>query len=156
MESSVFFIKKHQKYLTVFTGLTLFSLFFTWIHYTNNEEKETALTQPVHISDSIPEGFVMIPIELENHEAVSDLVSSHGVVDLYYTSTGATPHKLAQAVRIMRLQTDRFAALVPENKASVFLKLQTAFHAVLQNSQAQGTKIHQLKKKRSIVIDGAL
>lgn len=145
-------IKSYKKYLVVFSVLAVFSLFFSWIHYTSNEEKKE---NPVfQVSDNIPLGFVMVPIELENYEAVSDLVTSHGVVDLYSKSGfSSIPHKFAEAVRVVRLQTGRFSVLIPENKVSLLLKSSLMFHAVVQNPKAQGSRIFRPRRKRSINIE---
>ena len=146
---SLSLIKNYKKYFVVFSVLGLFSLFFSWIHYTNNEEKQ--MNPVFQVSDSIPLGFVMVPIELENHEAVSDLISSYGVVDLYSKPEySSIPHKFAEAVRAVRLQTGRFSVLIPENKVSLFLKSSLMFHAVVQNPKAKGSRILRPRKKRSI------
>ena len=145
-------IKSYKQYFVVFSVLALFSLFFAWIHYTSKEEESGHSI--VQVSDNIPLGFVMVPIELENYEAVSDLISSHGVVDLYYKSEYlSTPHKFAKAVRAIRLQTGRFSVLIPEDQVSLFLKSSLMFHAVVQNPNAQGSRILRPRKKRSITIE---
>lgn len=143
-------IKSYKKYLVVFGLLALFSLFFSWIHTTNNKEEKVVF----QVSDNIPLGFVMVPIELENYEAVSDLISSHGVVDLYYKPEYLSiPHKFAQAVRAVRLQTGRFSVLIPEDEVSFFLKSSLMFHAVVQNPNATGSRILRPRKKRSITVE---
>ena len=143
-------INSYKKYFVVFSVLALFSLFFSWIHITSNKEKQVDLV--FQVSDNIPLGFVMVPIELENHEAVSDLISSYGVVDLYDKSS-SIPHKFAEAVRAVRLQTGRFSVLIPENKVSLFLKSSLLFHAVVQNPNAEGSRILSPRRKRSITIE---
>ena len=143
-------INSYKKYLIVFSVLALFSLFFSWIHYTSNQEEPESLV--FQVSDSIPSGFVMVPIELENYEAVSDLISSHGVVDLYDKSV-SIPHKFAEAVRAIRLQTGRFSVLIPENQVSLFLRSSLLFHAVVQNPNAKGSRILSPRRKRSITVE---
>ena len=145
-------IKSYKKYFVIFSVLALFSLFFAWIHTTSNKEKQ--LNPVFQVSDNIPLGFVMVPIELENHEAVSDLISSHGVVDLYSKPEySSIPHKFAEAVRAIRLQTGRFSVLIPENKVSLFLKSSLMFHAVVQNPGAKSSRIFRPQRKRSITIE---
>ncbi len=145
-------IKSYKQYFVVFSVLALFSLFFAWIHYTSNKEEPAPLV--FQVSDNIPLGFVMVPIELENHEAVSDLISSHGVVDLYYKPEYlSTPHKFAEAVRAVRLQTGRFSVLIPEDQVSLFLKSSLMFHAVVQNPSASGSRILRPRRKRSIIVE---
>ncbi|MDE0151161.1 MAG: hypothetical protein OXK80_01515 [Bdellovibrionales bacterium] len=148
IQPTLSFVNSYKKYLIVFSVLALFSLFFAWIHTTSNEEQEIVF----QVSDNIPLGFVMVPIELENHSAVSDLISSHGVVDLYDKSM-SIPHKLAEAVRAVRLQTGRFSVLIPEDQVSLFLKSSLLFHAVVQNPNAKGSRILSRRKKRSINVE---
>ena len=138
-------INSYKKYFVVFSVLALFSLFFSWIHITSNKEKQVDLV--FQVSDNIPLGFVMVPIELENHEAVSDLISSYGVVDLYDKSS-SIPHKFAEAVRAVRLQTGRFSVLIPENQVSLFLKSSLLFSCCGSKSQCRGLSYFESTKKK--------
>ena len=147
------FIKEYKYYFFIFIGLTLVSSLFIWIHYKGNDSLND---HPLvfQISENIPEGFVIVPIELENHESIGDLITSHGVVDLYYSpSLPSHPIKIASAVRIIRLQPFRFAVLIPEDKTSVFLSSSLQFYAVVKNINKQGVVIYGKKKKRLITIE---
>jgi len=152
IQPTLLLIKSYKKYLVVFGVLALFSLSFSWIHTISNKEKQIPVFQ---MSDNIPLGFVMVPIELENYEAVSDLISSHGVLDLYDRSV-SVPHKFAEAVRAVRLQTGRFSVLVPEDQVSLFLKSSLLFHAVVQNPNAKNSRILVPRRKRSITVEEGL
>ena len=143
----------------MFSALILFSLLFMGLHFWGRGEEGAAsssLNEGFQISDLIPEGFVMVPIELKNHSALSDLISSFGVVDLYQQKPHKKePHKLARAVRVVRLQTGRFSALIPESKAGSFVKHQSPFTAVVQHFDKKDSQIiiPRLKRRRSIHIE---
>ncbi len=146
------FFKDYKHYLFIFLGIVLLSLFFIWIQSSKNIPSDDDII--FQISDNIPEGFVMVPIELENHESISDLITSHGVVDLYYRpSPHSQPLKIARAIRIIRLQPFRFVVLIPEEKISTFLSSSLHFYAVVQNINKQGVIVYGKKKKRSITIE---
>ena len=149
----LYLIKKHKQTFVVFAGLVSLSLLFVFLNQqSRSKEEETVVLQ---LADQIPSDFVMVPVELENHEAISDLISSHGVVDLYKELSDASIHRLAQAVRIIRSQTDRFSVLIPEDQVSPFVKEQEVFHAVVQSPDKKDSQIHPipLKKKRTIVFE---
>ena len=98
----------------------------------------------------IPIGFVLVPIQVINKEALYALLGSHGVVDLFLSGKkGQKVYKIAHHVRILRAPLDpsRFAVLVPEREASKVLKHNQPLFAVVQNPQQKGTRFYQLKKK---------
>ena len=149
-------IEPYRQPLIVFSGLTLFSMLFVWVHFSGKEKKATADSHSFQISDMIPDGFVMIPVELENHSSINDLITSFGVVDLYQTQEEGRPHKLAQAVRIVRLETGKFSVLIPENSVGDFVQHQSlGLHAVVQNSNKKDSQIipPRVKRKRFIFVD---
>ena len=116
--------------------------------------------QPARNIDSyIPEGFVLVPVELSNSPALDGILTHKGVVDLYTGDpTSERAEKVAQAVKIIRspLNPSHFAILSPEESAGFLIQRFQAFHAVIQNPQhKKKTVIQPLKKKnkRSIVIE---
>ena len=144
-------ISRYKQQFKVFSALAVLSIIFILIHYFSNKKEN--VSSNIQISDIIPPDFVMIPIELENHSAISSLIPSHGVVDLYKERIDSSqPYRLAKAVRIIRSPADRFTVLVPENKAVEFVRTQSVFHAVVQNSRKNDSQITPipLQKKRII------
>ena len=143
-----FIPNKYKKPLFVFLGISFISIILLWMQQKPVKKEEVA----VNISENIPEGFVMVPIDLENHESLSEVIHSHGVVDLYQKSSRQSL-KAAQAVRVIRLKPSRFAALIPEERTSSFLSSSLEFYAVVQNINKQGSIIYDKRRKRSIVIE---
>ena len=106
-------------------------------------EDQPASTQAA-LDTFIPRGYVLVPVELSNHRAVSALLGAYGVVDLYpardqdtspYKQPRALRHPVARQVRIVRSphSASHFAVLVPQNAATQLMDLGARFHAVLQN-----------------------
>ena len=150
--------KNYKQPAAAFLGLAVCSLFFVFLHSFNGSEEDSAGGAEGRISDQIPTGFVMVPIELENHKSVSSLIHTHGVVDLYKLLDGSRKiHKMASAVRIVRLETDHFSALIPDEQVAPFIRYSSGFYAVVQNSKKKGSQIYRppLKKKRFIVVEDA-
>ena len=139
---------KYRKPVIVFLGISFTSIIFLLMQYKPIEEELPTMS----LSESIPDGFVVVPVELENHESISDIIDSHGVVDLYKRSSSRST-KVARAVRLIRLQPLRFAALIPEERTSSFLSSSLQFYAVVQNINKQGVTIYDKRKRRVIVVE---
>ena len=149
-------IKSYKQPAVMYGGLVLASLFFVFLHWSGNKKSTVSAELSLQVSDMIPAGFVMVPIELANHSAVNDLISSFGIVDLYQKLTSQQElYKLAQAVRIVRLETGRFSVLIPEKDAGQFVQHQSLFYAVVQNSEKKGSQITppRFKRRRSIIVE---
>lgn len=96
----------------------------------------------------IPEGFVLVPIEISNFESLDSLLGKHGVVDLYLPvdEVRKRPQKIAERVKILRapLNPSHFAVLVTEEDSPRLATQPGPFIVVVQpfnsaNSQA-GTR----------------
>lgn len=149
-------LKENKKTWQIWIILLLLSLVFAILQHT---DKKTSIIDTQNIDTYIPEGFVLVPVELNNGPSLDGLLANKGVVDLY---TGDPSHqkaeKAATAVKIIRSPRNPsyFAVLVPENKAPLLIKRFQAFHAVIQNpEQKKKTTIQPVNKKnkRTIVIE---
>ena len=91
----------------------------------------------------IPQGFVLIPIELENYNSVDSILGSYGVVDLYLAGQGEfkKTKPLVRRIKILRAPQNpsQFAVLVPEQQAGLFFRDQSVFFAAIQNPKEAGT-----------------
>ena len=148
--------KENKKSWHIWLVLILLSLFFTFLQQAD-KKKESEGVQ--NLDTYIPEGFVLVPVELSNGPSLDGLLEHRGIVDLY---TGDIlkqyAEKAAEAVKIIRSPQNPsyFAVLIPEEKAPLLIQRFQAFHAVIQNSgQKKETKIYPVskKKKRAIVIE---
>jgi hypothetical protein len=91
----------------------------------------------------IPAGFVLVPIEVENYEALDSILGKFGVVDLYKPSErpGRPPRKVASHVKILRapLNPSHFAVLAPEDESQSLVAYNGAFTVAVQNPRQSGT-----------------
>ncbi len=149
-------IKENKKTFHVWLILSLISLVFTLLQHTDQTMERTDIQ---NLDTYIPEGFVLVPVELSNTESLVGLLENKGVVDLYIGDPSRQQaEKAATAVKIIRSTRNpsHFAVLVPENKASFLIQRFQPFHAVIQNpEQKKKTHVQPLnkKRKRNIVIE---
>ena len=108
----------------------------------------------------IPEGFVLVPIEVKNYESLDLVIGKFGVVDLYQSSEDSktNPKAIAKAIKIVRSPIDpsRFAVLSPEDEAHSIVKHPGPFQVTVQNPKEAETRFIKEKKKkgRRIIIGG--
>lgn len=92
----------------------------------------------------IPEGYVLVPIEVSNYESLDSILGQYGVVDLFVqTPEDDEPsRKVAERVKILRapLNPSHFAVLVPENESQNLVTFDLPFTVVVQNPNSSGTK----------------
>lgn len=85
----------------------------------------------------IPNGYVLVPIEIQNIESLASLIGSFGVIDLFTTAHPGQKSglRVGRRLKLLRapLNPQQFAVLVPENEASLILQASGPFFAVIQN-----------------------
>ena len=151
-KSSFFFdlLKKHSSHILIILGLVFVSLTSSLFSKEKGKEEKTSLDH------MIPEGFVLMPIELANARDIKGIIGSFGVADLYaYHGGSALPNKqAASSVKLLPPDEEegRFSALVPEKQASLLFEYQGAFYAVAKNPKNQTSKIYKNKKKKKSLV----
>ncbi len=136
-----------------------------WSTLTSDEEAKTSTD---NIDTYIPRGFVLLPIEVENADALDSILGIRGIVDLFLPSAtkGSKAQLVARNVRLLRAPRNpsHFAVLVPESEASTTLAGGGPFWVVVKPVQSGGTEFvkhgpgnsHKAKgfTKRRIVFEG--
>jgi hypothetical protein len=97
----------------------------------------------------IPDGFVLVPIEVSNFESLDSLLGKFGVVDLYLPADEfrKRPSKIAERVKILRapLNPSHFAVLVTEQESPKLAMQSGPFIVVVQpmsaTSSSSGIKL---------------
>ena len=151
-------IKQNKKKCQLWLLFILLTFVFTILH-TKNNKPASANTETRDLDSYIPEGFVLVPVELSNGSSLNGLLEQKGIVDLYTGNPSQQKvEKAAEAVKIIRSPRNpsHFAVLVPEDKASFLIQRFQSFHAVIQNpKQKKKTAIKPInkKRKRNIIID---
>lgn len=146
-------LEKPNQYLLL--GLiALLALAILW----PRQEQKTEVQQAVEADTVIPAGFVLVPIELLNFEALSALVGSYAIVDLFAPNTDPNqrPRKIGSDLRLLRapLNPNQFAVLVPENESDLVVSQATPLIAVIQNrSKNEQTKLLRTKSQKKSRIE---
>lgn len=106
---------------------------------------------PVSADTYIPAGHVLVPIEIQNREALEAIVGQYGVVDLFAAVNGinSSPRKIVSGVKLIRapLDENQFAVLVPENETPLLLAAQAPFFVVIQNPNNSSNRFNHVNKK---------
>lgn len=100
---------------------------------------------PASASTFIPEGFVLVPIEVANYESLDSILGKYGVVDLYTSPLDPTqkPRKVATRIKILRapLNPNHFAVLAQEEDSSKLVGFSGPLTVIVQNPNSRGTGI---------------
>lgn len=102
----------------------------------------------------IPEGYVLVPIEIQNIDSLSSLIGSFAVVDLFSGMPGNVQQKVGQKLKLLRapLNPQQFAVLVPEDQVSQLLQQPGPYWAAIQNpNQNSKENIHRKSVKQTRV-----
>lgn len=108
---------------------------------------------PVHADSLVPEGHVLVPIEVANMEALESLVGPFGMVDLYAPGEeGKALRKVGSRMKMVRSpeQPSFISLLVPEKDALKLLTEEGPFRVtVLNPSENQGSAaVHKKASSR--------
>lgn len=102
----------------------------------------------------IPKGYVLIPVQLENHQSIESMVGAQSIVNIYAVKPGQSEGQLlGRNLRMVRapLNPQQFAVLVPESKVSRFMSQQGNLQAVLQNKvQDSSSEVTSSYSKKTI------
>lgn len=121
-----------------------------------SKSETTAHAAPPEADTLIPNGFVLVPIELENQRSLDSIVGSHAIVNLYKGSqlTDQKGKLVARHLRLLRapLNPEQFAVLVPENDVAQFATPAAKFYAVVENRRRQeaATVSDSVRVKRQV------
>lgn len=136
--------------------IPLLALLISFQSCRSNSKDEAPQSDSLASPDElIPAGFVLIPVQLENHQSIDSVAGSQSIVNLYRTKAGKPDAGvlMGRNLRMIRapLNPQQFAVLVPETQVHRFISQQGQLHAVLQNStQFSPTELMDPKPRRSI------
>ena len=104
-------------------------------------------------STYIPEGYVLVPIDVQNPEALDSILGSFGVVDLF-AHDGGRARRIARRIKILRapLNPNHFAVLAPEDEAPRLVRESGPITVAIQNPNQTGTDFVKPNRKRSRII----
>ena len=115
---------------------------------------------PAGVDTFIPKGYVLVPIDVQNYEALDSILGKFGVVDLFRNRADGG-QLIAKNVRLLRAPQNpsRFAVLIAESQASEILKYQGLVFVTLKPPNQRGTEIvntqsHSMFSQRRILFEG--
>ena len=145
-------LRKYKSQFIAILIVFLLSLIVTLIQFFSSKTSEKQQPFP----EMIPEGFVLMPVEISNGTDLISLIGSHGVVDLYShpQETKRPGEQVAKALKVITSFSEkpRFMAIIPEKQVPYFFEHEGPFYAVLKNPHKQGSQIHKKKVKRTLKI----
>ncbi len=143
-----------SRLLILFTAVALLPLFLSlWPESSPPAEAASAL------DTHIPKGFVLIPIEVENYEALDSILGRFGVVDLFRSSGGKKEKApVARNVRLLRAPHNpaHFAALVPETRSAEILSHSGSYVVVVKRGGGGTEFVNPESVPRRKIIYGGL
>jgi hypothetical protein len=152
---------KWEKKIFISAGaLALIPLVFALLCRTPEAEKAQT-GRPAEVDTYIPKGFVLVPIEVANYEALDSILGRFAVVDLFQSrQEGVQPQRLvARNVRLLRAPQNpsHFAILVQESAVAQILRSGATFTVIVKRHGEAGTEFVKEEKatRRQIVYEGA-
>lgn len=119
-------------------ALTLLGLLFL---SSGKSDEKTASMPTIDSDELIPEGSVLVPLDLQNREALNDLVGAFAIVDLFTVSADGQMKgtKVGKRVKLIRSPQNptQFSALVPEDQAPLLFANPGPLFAVIQSRQSK-------------------
>lgn len=146
---------KHRMFLIFFSGFLILYIFSN-LYHVQKETHQNLLTPDT----LIPKGHVLVPIELENIEAITGLIENYGVIDIFLgKKLSQKSQKILSKVKIIRApyNPNKFAILLNDETAKNFMKFDGPFIGTIQNKSEVNTNTsvqnNETKKNRKIDIE---
>lgn len=150
-----------KKILWSAAALALIPIVFSLLFRPDAVQPSTASAARADVDTYIPKGFVLVPIEVQNYEALDSILGRFGVVDLFQAGMPERPEQrlVARNVRILRAPQNpsHFAILVSEGEVSKVLRFGGQFTVVVKRPEKGGTEfVKEFKEnKRKIIYEGS-
>lgn len=144
-----FKLSTQQKILAAVIAITLIILLLS------REQAQPQVEHEVKSLDMfIPTGHVLVPIDVENSEALDQILGPFGVVNLYSSKDKTKSTLVARGLKIFRSPQNQhsFAVMVPEVQAPKIVQAMPPFYVVVQNPTTTGTQFEDKAIRKSRII----
>lgn len=133
---------------TLSIAIAVMLIIIICVHVSSDTSPE--VIEEVSADTYIPDGYVLVPIELQNSDSLSSLIGAYAVVDLF---RGPRSQKVGKRLKLLRapLNPQQFAVLVPEAEVSNLLETPGPFWAAIQNPQQNKAAEIASRSKKSRV-----
>ncbi len=138
-------ISQQNKLLAISFGVFIF---FSII-YSLSQRTSVVENEKLYADTLIPKGFVLVPIEISNIDAVAALINQFGIIDLYAGSPQSQGSvKIASRIKVLRapLNPHQYAVMVTEQVSANIMKNAGPFWAVVQNNKSEQNEIKKENK----------
>lgn len=145
----------------VITGLILVLVLGLAISGLGEKSVATApRADAIETSDQwIPEGWILLPIRLENQESLISLIGDYAWADLYTTSPDGRSKgiKVAKKIKLIRSSSDptQLAVMATEEQAGQIATLHAGFVAVIRRRETSIKSTDTQKQTLSRIQKGA-
>jgi hypothetical protein len=109
----------------------------------SEEKTSKAPNTPADLTTYIPDGFVLVPLEIVNQEAISGMIQNFALVDLFTPNTAEKKgRKVATNLKLIRapLNKDLFGVLIPNNEVSQVVSSSESFFVAIRNPTQQNSE----------------
>lgn len=147
-------LQQHKYFVFMF-----FFFIFVYIYTTMSSGEKPVREKLLTMDTLIPNGYALVPIELENIAAIASLIEGYGVVDIYLgKSNSRHSKKIFQKVKILRAPNNphAYSLLLPDHLSSLLMQYDGPFFAVIQNkseSSANPSVAEQVQTKKTVKIE---
>ncbi len=147
---------KSKKVLVIFFMLGVVALYLDFAK--SKSTVKTDVTSAAQIDTFIPEGFVLVPIEIQNYDSLDALMGDFAMVDLFATHNQNKSKKLLENAKLIRapLNPKQFAILVSEDVASNIMKVDPPYFVILLNPTAKQNVNTKKQTKNKIIYEDRL
>lgn len=135
--------------LLIALGVMILIISFTSL-FGGKQADETSVQEVSTADTYIPDGYVLLPIELQNADTLSSMIGEFAVVDLFQ---GPQSKRVGKRLKLLRapLNPNQYAVLVPEGEVSTLMSSPGPYWAAIQNPNLRkGSSITQHSKKSRI------
>lgn len=154
-------ILKNNPTLISFIGLILVAFITTATFKLFKDPPQIVSQEEFEASTFIPDGHILIPIEIENLEALNAMIKNYAWVDLYTPQMQdiALPSKaIVKKIRLLRapLDPNQFGIIVPIEFADIIMNQGYVFRVTLNTNKKHKSQlvINQNKRQPSDIIFG--
>lgn len=151
------FLTTEKKSLALALILSLIPICLS-LFRSKDPENKTSQKQPVAMDTHIPKGFVLVPIEIVNFEAVDSILGPYGLVDLYAgkTDSNSSPRLVLKDARLLRAphNPSHFAVLIRENETTPLLSHGHEFTVIVKRPSDKSTELVRSGPTRKIIYGG--
>jgi len=120
-------------------------------------KKEQPIQSVESVDTIIPKGHSLIPIEIQNKEALDTMMGPYAIIDLFTFNSqeNAKGKKIASSVKLLRAPLDQqqFGVLITDEEAQSVLTNNGPYFVVLKSPNEKKAINKLAKKNNSIVID---